>query len=434
MEKVFRDPVHDYITVTHPVIAALIDTAEFQRLRRIKQLGTSSFTFHGAEHTRFSHCLGVYHIAKRITDYFSLNFPLEWNPDENLLTQCAALLHDVGHGAYSHTFEGLFGTDHEAVTREIITSPQTEVNAILRQVSADFPEKVASVISHEYPNPQVVQLISSQIDADRMDYLLRDAYFTGAVYGKFDLTWILRVIVPTENGIAFKYSGMHAVEDYIVSRYQMYMQVYFHASSRSMEVLLQKLLARAKALYKKYPEYFAMSSPCLVPFFREEHRLEDYLRLDDGVMNTYFQIWMTHEDPILADLARAYVNRHLLKSIKFNRDTVSLDDLSILTQLVEEAGYDPDYYTGVHSNYDLPYDFYRPSSQKPRTEIKILQKDGALTELSVLSPLIKSLTGTIHGNSRFYFSKEMMENPEFTKHIQNDTFFDKGERDESSKL
>lgn len=434
MEKVFRDPVHDYITVTHPVIAALIDTAEFQRLRRIKQLGTSSFTFHGAEHTRFSHCLGVYHIAKRITDYFSLNFPLEWNPDENLLTQCAALLHDVGHGAYSHTFEGLFGTDHEAVTREIITSPQTEVNAILRQVSADFPEKVASVISHEYPNPQVVQLISSQIDADRMDYLLRDAYFTGAVYGKFDLTWILRVIVPTENGIAFKYSGMHAVEDYIVSRYQMYMQVYFHASSRSMEVLLQKLLARAKALYKKYPEYFAMSSPCLVPFFREEHRLEDYLRLDDGVMNTYFQIWMTHEDPILADLARAYINRHLLKSIKFNRDTVSLDDLSILTQLVEEAGYDPDYYTGVHSNYDLPYDFYRPSSQKPRTEIKILQKDRALTELSVLSPLIKSLTGTIHGNSRFYFPKEMMENPEFTKHIQNDTFFDKEERDESSKL
>lgn len=434
MEKVFRDPVHDYITVTHPVIAALIDTAEFQRLRRIKQLGTSSFTFHGAEHTCFSHCLGVYHIAKRITDYFSLNFPLEWNPDENLLTQCAALLHDVGHGAYSHTFEGLFGTDHEAVTREIITSPQTEVNAILRQVSADFPEKVASVITHEYPNPQVVQLISSQIDADRMDYLLRDAYFTGAVYGKFDLTWILRVIVPTENGIAFKYSGMHAVEDYIVSRYQMYMQVYFHASSRSMEVLLQKLLARAKALYKKYPEYFAMSSPCLVPFFREEHRLEDYLRLDDGVMNTYFQIWMTHEDPILADLARAYVNRHLLKSIKFNRDTVSLDDLSILTQLVEKAGYDPDYYTGVHSNYDLPYDFYRPSSQKPRTEIKILQKDGALTELSVLSPLIKSLTGTIHGNSRFYFPKEMMENPEFTKHIQNDTFFDKEERDESYKL
>ncbi|AYG00227.1 HD domain-containing protein [Lactococcus allomyrinae] len=422
MEKVFRDPVHNYINVNSPIISALIDTAEFQRLRRIKQLGTSSFTFHGAEHTRFSHCLGVYHIAKKITDYFSMNFPLEWNPDENLLTQCAALLHDVGHGAYSHTFEGLFGTDHEAVTREIITSEETEVNAILRQVSPDFPEKVASVISHEYANPQVVQLISSQIDADRMDYLLRDAYYTGAVYGQFDLTRILRVMVPTENGIAFKYSGMHAVEDYIVSRYQMYMQVYFHAASRSMEVLLQKMLARAKFLYAQCPDYFATSSPCLVPFFEKNHNLKNYLRLDDGVMNTYFQTWMEHEDKILSDLATAYINRHLLKSIKFDRNSIKENELDVLSQLVNEAGFDPAYYTGIHSNYDLPYDFYRPSSSKPRTQIEILQKDGELTELSMLSPLIQSLTGTIHGNSRFYFPKVMLENPEFTKHIKNDTF------------
>lgn len=422
MEKVFRDPVHDYITVTDSVISELIDTAEFQRLRRIKQLGTSSFTFHGAEHTRFSHCLGVYHIARRITDYFSLTFPLEWNPDENLLTQCAALLHDVGHGAYSHTFEGLFDTDHEAMTREIITSSYTEINAVLRKVAPDFPEKVASVISHKYPNPQVVQLISSQIDADRMDYLLRDAYFTGAVYGQFDLTWILRVIVPTENGIAFKYSGMHAVEDYIVSRYQMYMQVYFHAASRSMEVLLQKLLARAKVLYIQNPDYFVLNSPCLVPFFEQKANLQDYLRLDDGVMNTYFQAWMNHPDSILSDLATAYINRHLLKSIKFDRDKVGAEQLTVLADLVEAAGFDPEYYTGIHSNYDLPYDFYRPSSERPRTEIKILQNNGSLTELSAISPLIKSLTGTIHGNSRFYFPKIMLENPDFSKHIVNDSF------------
>ena len=422
MEKVFRDPVHNYINVEHPVISDLIDTAEFQRLRRIKQLGTSSFTFHGAEHTRFSHCLGVYHIAKKITDYFSMNFPLEWNPDENLLTQCAALLHDVGHGAYSHTFEGLFDTDHETLTRRIITSPETEVNAVLRRVAPDFPEQVASVISHQYPNPQVVQLISSQIDADRMDYLLRDAYYTGAVYGQFDLTRILRVMVPTDHGIAFKYSGMHAVEDYIVSRYQMYMQVYFHAASRSMEVLLQKMLARAKFLYTTHPDYFAQSSPSLIPFFKQNHSLQDYLRLDDGVMNTYFQVWMSHKDQILSDLATAYINRHLLKSITFDRDTILSENLAVLTDLVREAGFDPDYYTGIHSNYDLPYDFYRPSSKKPRTEIKIFQKDGELTELSALSPLIESLTGTIHGNSRFYFPKIMLKNPEFTQYIKNDSF------------
>ena len=120
------------------------------------------------------------------------------------------------------------------MTTEIITSSHSEVNAVLRKVAPDFPEKVASVIEKSYPNPQVVQMISSQIDADRMDYLLRDSYFTGTNYGTFDLTRILRVMQPYFDGISFDMSGMHAVEDYIVSRFQMYQQVYFHPVSRSI--------------------------------------------------------------------------------------------------------------------------------------------------------------------------------------------------------
>ncbi|GBG97074.1 HD domain-containing protein [Lactococcus termiticola] len=425
MEKVFRDPVHNYITVQNQTIYDLINTAEFQRLRRIKQLGTSSFTFHGAEHSRFSHCMGVYHIAKKITDYFTATYPDRWNPEENLVTQTAALLHDVGHGAYSHTFEGLFGTDHEAVTQEIITSPETEINAVLRQVSPDFPEKVASVISHKYPNRQVVQLISSQIDADRMDYLLRDAYYSGAVYGEFDLTRILRVIIPMENGIAFKANGMHAVEDYLISRYQMYMQVYFHPASRAMEVQLAKLLARAKDLYLKEDSFFKMTSPNLVPFFEQKNQLKDYLALDDGVMNTYFQAWIQHPDPILSDLAASYINRHLLKSVIYHKNDE--EQLKVLIDQVAEGGFDPDYYTGLHSNFDLPYDFYRPNSEKPRTQIEILAKDGTLTELSELSPVVASITGTSHGNARFYFPKIMLDKPEFTQYIKNESFFPKEE-------
>jgi len=423
MEKVFRDPVHNYITIQDQTIYELINTAEFQRLRRIKQLGTSSFTFHGAEHSRFSHCMGVYHIAKKITDYFTSAYPDRWNPDENKVTQVAALLHDVGHGAYSHTFEGLFGTDHEAVTREIITSPETEINAVLRKVSPDFPEQVASVINHKYPNRQVVQLISSQIDADRMDYLLRDAYYSGAVYGEFDLTRILRVIIPMENGIAFKANGMHAVEDYLISRYQMYMQVYFHPASRAMEVQLAKLLARAKDLYLKEADFFKMTSPNLVPFFEQTNQLKDYLALDDGVMNTYFQAWIQHPDPILSDLAADYINRHLLKSVIYHKEDEG--KLSVLSDLVAEAGFDVNYYTGLHSNFDLPYDFYRPNSDKPRTQIEILAKDGSLTELSELSPVVSSITGTSHGNARFYFPKVMLENPEFGQYIKNETFHPK---------
>ena len=427
-EKVFRDPVHNYITVNHPVIYDLINSKEFQRLRRVKQVSTTVFTFHGAEHSRFSHCLGVYEIARRVTEIFDAKFPEIWDTNEDLLTMVAALLHDVGHGAYSHTFEKLFDTDHEAITQEIITSPDTEVNAILRQVSPDFPEKVASVINHTYHNKQVVQLISSQIDCDRMDYLLRDSYYSGANYGQFDLTRILRVIRPTKDSIVFEYNGMHAVEDYIVSRFQMYMQVYFHPASRAMEVLLQNLLKRAKYLYHIDSHLFEKTSPNLIPFLANQASLADYLSLDDGVMNTYFQAWISAEDDILADLASRFVNRKVFKSVTFEEE--SRKDLSHLVELVKSVGFDPDYYTGIHVNFDLPYDIYRPEKKEPRTEINMIQKDGSVVELSTISPIVKTLTGTIYGDRRFYFPKEMLRDDdlftqtknEFMSYISNDHF------------
>ena len=428
VEKVFRDPVHNYVHVDHQVIYDLINTKEFQRLRRIKQLGTSGYTFHGGEHSRFSHCLGAYEIARRITKIFNEKYQSNWDSHESLLTMTAALLHDLGHGAYSHTFERLFDTNHEDITRQIITSPETEIHQVLVQVSPDFPEKVASVINHTYPNKQVVQLISSQIDVDRMDYLLRDSFFTGASYGQFDLTRILRVICPVENGIAFKRNGMHAVEDYVVSRYQMYMQVYFHPASRAMEVLLQNLLKRAKFLYPAQKDYFALSSPNLIPFFENRVTLQDYLALDDGVMNTYFQVWMASPDKILSDLAQRFINRKVFKSIVFSQENEG--HLDIMRDLVGQVGFDPDYYTAIHRNFDLPYDFYRPDVEKPRTQIEILQKDGSLAELSSLSPIVHSLAGTRQGDNRFYFPKEMLtetglfseKNQTFMHYIKNDQF------------
>lgn len=414
VEKVFRDPIHNYIHVENPVIYELINTKEFQRLRRIKQLGTSSFTFHGGEHSRFSHCLGAYEIARQVTEIFEEKYAIIWDKKESLLTMVAALLHDLGHGAYSHTFEKLFGTDHEEMTCQMITSPDTEVCQVLLQVAPDFPTKVASVIQHTYPNKQVVQLISSQIDVDRMDYLLRDSYFTGTNYGQFDLTRILRVIRPIKNGIAFDRNGMHAVEDYIVSRYQMYMQVYFHPASRAVEVLLQKLLQRAKELYPLNPDYFLGTSPRLVPFFKEQMTLQDYLSLDDGVMNTYFQSWITSDDRILSDLASRFINRKVFKSILFSQeDEKQLDQLR---NLVAEIGFDPRYYTAIHRNFDLPYDVYRPNSKQPRTQIEIVQKNGELAELSTLSPIVHSLVGSLQGDNRFYFPKEILsDNHLFTE-------------------
>lgn len=438
IEQVFRDPVHDYIHVQHQVILDLIGTREFQRLRRIKQLGTSSFTFHGAEHTRFTHSLGVYEIARRICDNFARNFPEKtpgdggWDDSERLVVLCAALLHDIGHGPYSHTFERIFKTDHEAITVEIIMSPETEVHQILASIAVDFPEKVASVIQKTYPNPQVVQLISSQIDADRMDYLLRDAYFTGVNYGTFDLTRILRVIRPYKDGIAFQISGMHAVEDYIVSRYQMYMQVYFHPVSRSMEVILDHLLKRAELLYTDAEVHLEHSASILIPFFNQTFTLEDYLKLDDGVLSTYFTLWRDEQDAVLSDLATRFLDRKPFKSVHFSsqQDQVTLQKLM---DLIQEAGYDTDYYTAINNSYDLPYDFYRPNQITNRTQIELMYQDGTFIELSQVSEIVSSLTGKVRGDERFYFPKEFLKPKtekevdlfepiyqEFKRYIKND--------------
>ena len=416
-EKVFRDPVHDYIHIQYRIIMDLINAPEFQRLRRIKQLGTSSYTFHGTEHSRFNHSLGVYEIARRICDKFVRNYPSKapgdglWDDGERLVTLCAALLHDIGHGPFSHTFEKIFDTDHEAITIEIITSPDTEINRILRRVGPDFPNQVAAVIAKTYDNPQVVQLISSQIDADRMDYLLRDAYYSGVTYGNFDLTRILRVIRPYEHGIAFDISGMHAVEDYIVSRYQMYMQIYFHPVSRGMEVVLSHLLKRAKDVYLDEQAEFRHTATFLTPFFKQTWTLKDYLRLDDGVLTTYFNHWLDEKDPILNDLAYRFVNRHPFKSVRYTkgRDDATLERMSAI---IERMGFNPDYYTAVNNSYDLPYDLYRPHQATTKTQIELVQKNGSFLELSQASSIVSALTGKVRGDERFYFPREITHGDE----------------------
>ncbi|MFT8408211.1 HD domain-containing protein [Liquorilactobacillus satsumensis] len=416
MEKVLRDPIHSYIYIQHQVILDLINTREFQRLRRIRQLGTASSTFHGAEHSRFTHSVGVYEITRQICDLFQRNYPTKtpqdglWDDHERLVALCAALLHDIGHGPYSHTFEHIFHTDHEKLTVTILTSPETEVNQVLKRVSADFPAKVASVIQKSYPDPQVVQMISSQIDADRMDYLLRDSYYTGTNYGTFDLERILRVMRPYHNGITFHISGMHAVEDYIVSRFQMYQQVYFHPVSRSMEVILSHLLKRAKYLFE-HKDLEAIGNPSLLlPFFKKDFSIDDYLKLDDGVLNTYFIQWCTSPDHILSDLAKRFLNRKPLKSVRFSSKTAFL--LPELSKLVSEAGYNAEYYTATNDSYDLPYDTYVPGSTKKADQIELMQDDGSLVELSAVSSLVSAITGKFSGDERFFFPKEMLSSSE----------------------
>ncbi|GHH97970.1 HD domain-containing protein [Neobacillus kokaensis] len=415
-EKVFKDPVHRYVHVRDRAIWDLVGTKEFQRLRRIKQLGTTFLTFHGAEHSRFNHSLGVYEIVRRIIDDVFDGRP-EWDNRDRLLTLCAALLHDLGHGPFSHAFEKVFDFDHEDFTRAIILG-DTEVNKVLKNVSPEFPEKVAEVIAKTSEKKLVVSLISSQIDADRMDYLQRDAYFTGVSYGQFDMERILRVMRPREEQVVIKKSGMHAVEDYIMSRYQMYWQVYFHPVSRSAEVILTKILHRAKQLYKDNyafkhePQHF-------ISFFSETENvtLEDYLKLDEAVIMFYFQIWQNEADPILSDLCRRFVNRNLFKYAEFD-PAKEYKKLAELNGLFLKAGIDPDYYLVVDSSSDLPYDFYRPGEEEERLPIHLLMKNGELRELSRESEIVDAISGKRRTDHKLYYPADFLADESNAKDIK----------------
>ncbi|PAE43564.1 HD domain-containing protein [Bacillus sp. 7884-1] len=413
-EKVFKDPVHRYVHVRDRVIWDLVGTKEFQRLRRIKQLGTTFLTFHGAEHSRFNHSLGVYEIVRRIIDDVFAGRP-EWNDDDRLLTLCAALLHDLGHGPFSHSFEKVFDFDHEDFTQNIVLG-DTEVNFILKKVSPDFPQQVAEVIAKTSAKKLVVSLISSQIDADRMDYLQRDAYFTGVSYGQFDMERILRVMRPKEDQVVIKKSGMHAVEDYIMSRYQMYWQVYFHPVSRSAEVILTKILHRAKQLYEN--NYSFKNDPIhFYSFFTDKVTLEDYLKLDESIIMYYFQIWQDEDDQILSDLCRRFVNRNLFKYAEFD-PAKEYKKLAELNRLFEKAGIDPEYYLVVDSSSDLPYDFYRPGEEEERLPIHLLMKSGELKELSRESEIVDAISGKRRTDHKLYYPGDFLEDESSEKEIK----------------
>ncbi|MGW9964169.1 uncharacterized protein ACUXEW_000908 [Staphylococcus hominis] len=401
-EKVFKDPIHKYVHVKDQLIWDLIKTKEFQRLRRIKQLGTLYLAFHTAEHSRFGHSLGVYEIVRRMIDESFVGREA-WNNKDRPLALCAALLHDLGHGPFSHSFEKIFNTDHEAFTQEIITG-NTEVNEVLSRVSETFPQEVADVINKTHKNKLVISMISSQIDADRMDYLQRDAYFTGVSYGTFDMERILRLMRPSKDEVLIKESGMHAVENFIMSRYQMYWQIYFHPVSRGGEVLLNNCLKRVKQLYKEDYQ-FKMYPKEFIPFFEGTITIDQYVELDEVTVLFYLKKWIHEEDEILSDLARRFINRDLFKYIPFDGSIITITELQ---DLFIEGGIDPEYYFVSEAFSDLPYDYDRAGSN--RQPIHLLRQNGSIKEISSQSLVISSITGINREDYKLYYPKEMILN------------------------
>lgn len=400
MEKIYRDSVHNIIRLKTDsdegrLLVRLIDTAEFQRLRRVRQLGLAYFAYQAAEHSRFTHSLGALHLATRILAKLELNYKI--SAEAKIAVRCAALLHDIGHGAFSHVIEKILGFHHEDFTIEAVLSRETEVGEVLRSFSGALPEDVAGIIRGNFKPTALAQLVSSQLDVDRMDYLLRDSLMTGAKYGIYDLEWIIKSLEIDEESDRLYVSarGIYAVEDYLQARYYMFRQVYFHRTLRSAESILRSLLKRALEVFQSGGELFCARGTVFEKVLRgEKLTLAEHLELDDTDVFFHVKQWQNAKDTILADLSKRFLHRRLFKSFDLDMpEEERADFLEKTREIVEGAGFDAEYYFIEDRSRDVPYSFYTAKHSESKNQIYV--QDGfsrpQIKEISEVSAAVRGL-------------------------------------------
>jgi uncharacterized protein len=317
--KIFNDPVHGFIEVRSDLMLHLLDHAWVQRLRRIKQMGASSLVYPGAEHTRLNHALGAYHLATEALDTLLAEGVLLTDAEREA-TLIAVLLHDLGHGPFSHALEGLLlpGHSHEAIGLEL-----------QRRLSRDFGGALdlsLSITTGRYPRPFLHELVSSQLDVDRLDYLLRDSFFTGVAEGVIGADRILKTLSVEDEHLVVHEKGLHSVEKFLVARRLMYWQVYFHKTAQAAESLLQRILLLARTQLAAGQTVTA-SPPLLAVLSRtpddpiDDALLEQFVLLDDHDVLAALKAWALGPQSLLADLCQRWLNRRLPKLHYYSPDT-----------------------------------------------------------------------------------------------------------------
>jgi uncharacterized protein len=394
-QQVFKDPLYGYIHVDFELIKKLIDSSLFQRLRRVRQLSGVQMVFHGAEHSRFSHSLGVYEIANRFLTVPDIKKAL--SERDKLVFLSAALLHDIGHGAYSHAFEDIFGVNHETIGAALIIENE-ELRSILDTIDKDFAWDIASVLKKKNKFPLIEQLISSQLDVDRLDYLERDAYFTGAAYGHIDLDRLIRVLYIKDGQVVFKLSGIHAIENYLISRYHMYWQVYYHPVSRAYEVVLEKIYLRVKDLLLSGFKFEGNVDP-LKRVIDNPNDLSSYIEIDDFYINGLIASFTKSKDNILKELSLDFLNRRIWGYIN--------DTLENKNKIVELKNYfKPEELKYFTSHRTVENSTYKDDEEKFGDKIYILLDNGKISTLKEQSKIIESLmlSGT-KTDPKFFYRK-----------------------------
>lgn len=376
VRKIINDPVYGFITIDHPLLLQIISHPYYQRLRNIHQMAFAHLVYPGAMHSRLHHSLGAYHLmCIALSELKSKGIQI--TPEEELGAKIAILLHDIGHGPYSHALENKLveGVHHETISMLIIQKMNGQMDGQL-QTAID-------IFTDQYPKHFLHQLVSGQLDVDRMDYLNRDSFFTGVAEGVIGYDRILKMLTVKDDQLLVEEKAIYSIEKFLVSRRLMYWQVYLHKTVLAAEVMLVKVIQRAKELIAK-GETVTAASDALHFFLHSSAdidmaaHLDLFCQLDDSDVMATIKNWMQHPDKILSTLCRSLVERKLykvkLQAEPFEDDWVA-ERKAVLQQQLGVTKEEVDYFAfaGIASNTT-----YNPADEN----ITIVFKDGATKDIS----------------------------------------------------
>jgi hypothetical protein len=397
-KKIINDPVFGFITIQSEFIYDLIEHPFLQRLRRIKQLGLSSIVFPGVNHTRFEHAIGAVHLM-RLAISGLLMKGIEISDDEAEAVTAAILLHDIGHGPFSHALEHSLveGISHEVISLLLMEELNRQFHGRL--------DMAIRIFKNEYPKKFLHQLVASQLDIDRLDYLRRDSFFSGVTEGTIGSDRIIKMLNVRDDGLVIEHKGIYSIEKFLISRRLMYWQVYLHKTVLSAENMLVKVLRRAKELVMQGHDLFAtpalrvflerkITKACFTneTFGNQKTILELFVELDDSDLISAMKQWQYHEDKILSYLSGAVIHRKLFR-IKIQNTPFSDKEITELENKIIDRW-------AMHKNelnYFLIHDSitnfaYASGSDK----INILMKDGSVREINDASDVnLSSLLQTV---------------------------------------
>ena len=393
--KIINDPVFGFIRIPEGLLLDIVNHPAFFRLSRIKQLGLASVVYPGAQHTRFQHSLGAYHLMTRATESLKRKGHFIFDSEEEAVL-AAILLHDVGHGPFSHVLENTLteGISHEEISLLIMERINEEMNGALTLA--------IKIFKGEYPKQFLHQLISSQLDMDRLDYLRRDSFFTGVTEGNIGSARIIDMLNVVDDHLVVEKKGIYSIENYLVTRRLMYWQVYLHKTAVAAEHVLINALRRAKWLTAQGVELFC--SPSLHFFLSQgspslgggwgEASLSHYLSLDDNDIWCALNVWQHHDDKVLALLAQDFINRHIFR--------VEVSDIPFSEAYVEQKTSD----IAEHFGLSLDDARYLVAQKEVGKEmynlyddrIEILEKDGTIRDVTEVSDMlnIDTLSKQVH--------------------------------------